>query len=151
MKTDGDHPELVLRSPDRSDSIRLAIIAIQLDVYPSIEVEVEARTRGFGGHAPVWLATDAVAAFAEALNELERTRKGAAQLESMSPGALRLTLSSMDASGHLMLQFTLKRSVLVGDRPRTAHTELSGAFELEPRSLPELVAALRALAIKPRT
>ncbi len=67
----------------------------------------------------------------------------------MSPGELRVALSSMDASGHLLVEFTLGRSVFVGDRMRTAAVALSGAFELEPSSLPAVVGAFRALAVEP--
>jgi hypothetical protein len=151
MATGDPQPVLDLRSPDRSEYIRFSLISFEPDVYPSVEVDVEAHTNGFSGHTSAWLAHDAVTAFAEELNHFELTRKGSVQLVSMTPDELRLALSSMDASGHVLVEFAFRRYSFVGDRRRTAFAQLSGAFELEPSSLPALVVAFRTLVVRAET
>ncbi|HEY1333809.1 MAG TPA: hypothetical protein VGF31_06105 [Myxococcaceae bacterium] len=110
-----------------------------------MQVEVEASTCGFSGHAPVHLAEDAVSRFVQELEGFEGTRRGAVQLEAMSPGVLRLALSSMDSTGHVLVEFAFRRGVHIGHRPGLIDLQLSGAFELEPTALSALVRAFRTL------
>ena len=131
-----------LRSDDRSEHIRLRATALQRDAYPSIEFAVEAQIQSFSGRSSVWLAEDALKAFILALAEFERTRSGRAVLESMDPAELRLAVSSLDASGHVLVELTLLRHAFVGARPRIIDVQISGGFELEPSSLPGVMSAL---------
>ena len=74
---------------------------------------------------------------------LERTRQGAAVLESMSPDEFRLELRVFDRAGHVELA-TVLSIIKVGDR-KTQHLGIHGGFELDPSGLPSLVKSLRML------
>jgi hypothetical protein len=52
----------------------------------------------------------------------------------------------MDHAGHLRVDFTTSEPALVGDGPETTVLRFSGAFELDPGILPQLVEAFESLA-----
>jgi hypothetical protein len=64
----------------------------------------------------------------------------------MSPDEFRLVLRSMDHAGHLLVEFTIVKTALIGDKPETVAMRLHGAFELDPGTLPEIVEAFTTLA-----
>jgi hypothetical protein len=137
--------EIVLRSPDGRDVLRLA--AIRRDSgYPSLEVRIEARSKGFSGASDVWVDGFALKEFTAALRELERSRQGRLELRSMSPDELSLVLRSMDHAGHLVVEFAIARVVLVGDRPEPVSLRVAGAFELDPGILGEALSGFAQLA-----
>ncbi|MBO6935252.1 MAG: hypothetical protein JJ863_09755 [Deltaproteobacteria bacterium] len=108
---------------------------------PDLLLEVTARIDGFQGFVEVWVETAAWADFVHALTQLEATRRGAATIESISPGELTLTLRSTDAAGHMTASGQLRRD--------GAEAKLSMAFgpcALDPSLLPELVRLSRQLA-----
>jgi hypothetical protein len=55
----------------------------------------------FSAESDVWVAAPALRSFVEQLREVERTRRGAASLTSMSPGELRLEIRATDSMGHV--------------------------------------------------
>lgn len=137
--------EVVLRSPDGRDVLRIAPIRRDSG-YPSLEVRVEAKAQGFSGAAAVWLDGFALKEFAAALRGFEKSRQGRLELQSMSPDELGLALRSMDHAGHLLVEFALSRTALVGDRPESVALRVSGAFELDPGTLGELAGGFAQLA-----
>jgi hypothetical protein len=149
MPIPDDRALVELQSDDRSDYLRLRVIARQRDVYPSIELAVDAHVRDFSGRSSVWVGGDALKDFVAALRDFERTRTGRVVLESMDPHELRLSFSSLDLSGHVLVEFTLLRHVLVGARPRNLDIQISGGLELEPSSLPGLVSAFQSMIAAP--
>lgn len=46
---------------------------------------------------------------------------------------------------HFLLEFTVTRLTIVGDRQRPTPVQLKGGFELDPGVLPELVAGVSRL------
>ncbi len=136
---------VLLRSPDGHDVLRLG--AIRRDAgYPSLEVRVEGSTRGFAGGADVWIDGFELKAFVAALRDFEKSRQGRVELRSMDPADLRVVLRSMDHAGHLLVEFAIARNVLVGDRPEAVPLSVSGAFELDPGTLGEVLAGFTQLA-----
>jgi len=134
----------VLRSPDGRDVLRLG--AIRRDAgYPSLEVRVEGSTKGFSGAADVWIDGFALKEFTAALRAFEKSRKGRVELQAMSPADLRLAIRSMNGSGHLLVDFAIARTVLVGDRPEPVPLRVAGAFELDPGTLGEVLAGFGQL------
>src|SRR5436190_16678241 len=117
-----------LRSTENNAFLRMDVISTGEKAYPSVQVQVEAQVEGFGGREAIWLDQDALTKFSESLDLLERTRKGRANLTPSFPD-LRLSISAMDASGHLLVEFVLVRHSLVGDRLRRVDLSLSGGFE----------------------
>jgi hypothetical protein len=138
-------PTILLRSADGRDFLRLAAIRRD-DGYPSLEVRVEGTAKGFAGGSEAWLDGFALKEFAAALRAFERSRQGRVQLQSMSPDDLLLVLRSMDHSGHLVVEFTISRNAMVGDRPETIALRVSGAFELDPGTVGEIAAGFAQLA-----
>ena len=134
----------VLRSPDGRDLLRLG--AIRRDAgYPSLEVRVEATAKGFSGASDVWIDGFALKEFTAALRDLEKSRRGRVELQSMDPDHLRLAIRSMDDAGHLLAEFTISRTVQVWDRPEPVPLRVSGAFELDPGAVGEIVAGFGQL------
>ena len=56
---------------------------------------------GFTGETETWVRRDAWLRFVGELVDLEQRRKGTAELHSISPGELSVTLRSIDSAGHL--------------------------------------------------
>jgi hypothetical protein len=127
-----------LRSPEKEAFLRMEVLSTGEEVDSSVEVLVEIDAQGFGGREAVWLDHDGLKKFAQSLGELERTRKGRADFTPSDPD-FRLSISAMDASGHLLVEFILLRHSLVGHRPRSVDLSVSGGFELDPGTLPGLV------------
>ena len=135
---------ILLHSADGRDVLRLT--SIRRDAgYPSLEVRVEVTAKGFCGGADVWVDGFDLKKFTAALRELERSRQGSLELRSMTPDDFRLALRSMDHAGHLLVEFGIARTVLVGDRPEPVPYRVSGAFELDPGTLGEALAGFAQL------
>ncbi len=134
----------VLRSADGRDLVRLG--AIRRDSgYPSLEVRVEGTTKGFSGAADVWIDGFALKEFTGALREFEKSRQGRVELQAMDSQEFRLVVRSMDHAGHLLVEFAVARSVLVGDGPEPVPLRVAGAFELDPGTLGEILAGFGQL------
>ncbi len=137
--------EILLRSADGRDFLRLG--AIRRDSgYPSVEIRVEGKAKGFSGGGEAWIDGFELKTFTAALRELEKSRQGRVELRSMSPEELRLVLRSLDGAGHLLVEFTISRNALVGERPETVAIRVSSAFELDPGTLAEVLGGFTQLA-----
>jgi hypothetical protein len=107
-----------LHSEDKTAYLRIEVLGVDGGkAYPSAEVRVDLHVEGFAGSNSVRLNYDALAAFLSALEGVERTRRGRAELSPTFPG-LRLSISSMDGSGHLLVEFALVRNWFVGPKPK---------------------------------
>ncbi len=135
-----------LRSPDRTELLRVSSVEAKRGEHAGLGVAVEADVRGFRGRSDAWIDGYALGEFIAVLRDLEARGRGRADLHSMDPDELHLAVSAMDRVGHLLVEFAIARPILVGDRPRPATLRLAGAFELEPSDLPRVVAGFRALA-----
>jgi hypothetical protein len=56
-----------------------------------------------------------------------------------------MSISAMDGSGHLLVEFVLTRHSLVGDSGRRVDLSISGGFELDPGTLPGVVEEFQGL------
>lgn len=135
----------MLHSPEARDFVRIAAIGTDAG-YPSLQVRVEGMAKGFSGGGETWLDGFALKEFTIALRAFERGRQGSLALESMSPGEFRLALRSLDHAGHLLVEFAISRNALVGDRPEAVPIRVSGAFELDPGTLGEVLSGFEQLA-----
>lgn len=133
-----------LRSPEKQAFLRLELISSGVKGHRSIEVQVDVHVQGFAGREAVWLDHQALKRFSDALGSLERTRKGRADLVPQAPD-FRLSISSLDGSGHLLVELELVRHSLVGDRARRVDLGVSGGFELDPGTLPDVLARFQSL------
>jgi hypothetical protein len=125
----------------------LRVGAIRSDSgYPSLEVRVEGKAKGFSGGSEAWIDGFALKEFTAALRAFERSRQGRVELHSMTAGELQLVLRAVGEAGHPLLEFTISRTVPVGDGPEPVTMRVSGAFALDPGALGELVAGFAQLA-----
>jgi hypothetical protein len=92
----------------------------------------EVSSGGFSGRGSSWVEALALDGFLTALRSLEHTRKGEAQMESMSPGELRLRVYSLDSLGHIAL------SGRIAERNNAVEFQ----FELDPSYLSQIAGAL---------
>ncbi len=136
---------VLLRSGDGREFLRLAATGIDAAI-PSLEVRAEGTARGFSGGAEASIDGFTLKEFAAALRGLEKSRQGAVELRSMMPDELRLVIRSIDHAGHLLVEFTISRIVLAGDRPENVTLRVAGAFELDPGTLGEVLGGFTQLA-----
>ena len=66
-------------------------------------VKIVVHSHGFSGVGDCWVQADVIQRFFEELIMLEKTRLGTAQLMSISPGELELTVCSINNRGHIAI------------------------------------------------
>lgn len=133
-----------MHSSEGHDHINVETVSARSEGVPSVEVQVELAVQGFCGKATVFLDRNALSDFVKSLDHVERTRKGRADLAPYDQD-FRLSVSAMDEAGHLLTEVMLVRNALVGDRGKPVQLKVSGGFELDPGTLPRLVAEFDAL------
>jgi hypothetical protein len=103
----------------------------------------EVSTGAFSGRGSSWVEAPALDAFLSSLRSLDHTRKGEAQIESMSPGELRLRIYSVDSLGHFAL------SGRIAER----NSAVEFHFELDPSYLSQIAGTLERsrCALPPNT
>src|SRR5687767_14406625 len=102
-------PSAKLSSSDQESSVLLRLEEVGSDDYPSRRLAVEAT---FGAHFrgrydQVWVERSMFDRFLVDLAALERTRRGDASLEGMSPGDFFLHLRTIDSIGHVVVTVAL--------------------------------------------
>ena len=135
----------------RLDGVTLRIVSesreqrLELDtneytdhVYPSISVVASVTDGAFSGANPsVWIAVESLDSFLSELRSLERTRRGSARLEGMSPKELDLVIESVDGAGHCHLRYTISRMTFTA--AGTSVHSVSGSFDLDSELLVSLL------------
>jgi hypothetical protein len=145
MRGDADQLLVDFRSPTRSEFLALVPATGMPGEAVSLKLRLDVQLHGFTARSEVWVERQAVVDFAAALKELEEVRGGEALLRGEDPEDLELKVSSLDRVGHMLLEFTVTRLTIVGDRQRPLSVQLKGGFELDPGSLPDLVAGMTRL------
>ncbi|MFL6234095.1 MAG: hypothetical protein ACJ76N_13250 [Thermoanaerobaculia bacterium] len=98
---------------------------------------------GFSGRNPsVCISRSDLATFLRDLQKLERTCRGEARLESISPGVLSVKISVIDGAGHTRTDVTVSRRYLV---EKFEHAVVSFGFSFDPSYLPGIVKAFSSL------
>ncbi len=72
-----------------------------LPSYGDAYVTVEVSSNGFRGHNDLWVSSESLRTFCRALVALEVSRRGVAELESISPGELHIKIHSVTSLGHV--------------------------------------------------
>jgi hypothetical protein len=108
-------------------------------VYPSVKLGIRVRTEALNAQGAEWVTLDALTSFFSDLEELEKMRKGTAELRSMSPDALTVTISITDKAGHAAVSAELRRpAVFEGGLGWSA----SVRFEIDPSLIPRTITDL---------
>jgi hypothetical protein len=109
----------------------------------SVQLSVRAAGYGFSGRNPsVWISRSDLATFLRELQELERTRRGEARLESMSPGELSVKISVIDGAGHTRADVTVSRRYFAQE---FGQPTVRFGFSFDPSNLPGIVKAFSSL------
>ena len=124
----------------------LEIVPEEVDeLSVGIRVRVSARWRSFEGAESVWIVTDEWLRFLAEVEQFERTLKGEANVEGMSPGELRLRFFPLDPAGHPGVEGEIGFRGFSGDfahRLNTFSFRFS-AIEIDPATFHRWVAWLR--------
>ncbi len=75
-----------------------------------VELRITVCSHGFTGQGSAWIEARCLAAFVDQLRVLEERRQGSAEIESISPGAFRLRIDSLDRRRHLVVSGRLRRA-----------------------------------------
>jgi hypothetical protein len=103
------------------------------DAYITLKVQ----SGGFAGHNDLWAQAESMSAFCRALVALNKTLKGEALLESISPGELVLKVFSCNSRGGLAVEGSTGYHI-IGEGREYWHA-VSFGFEFEPTQLSALV------------
>jgi hypothetical protein len=131
-----------------TDSIEIVAAERVPDRLPTpgdTRLEIAVHSQGFSGHGSVWVEADRLRAFAARLRELDAHRQGAAELESLSPGELRLRVEVVDRRGHVAVLGSLACERYVGENGPYRHAVEFG-FEFDPTALPAVRSGFEAIA-----
>jgi hypothetical protein len=93
----------MIRFSNDDDYLELELITSDsgLDASDDLVVSMVAHSAGFKGSNQVTILANEVQNFCRDLTSLEKTRKGAARLRSLSPAELDLTIESVSGLGHM--------------------------------------------------
>jgi hypothetical protein len=113
---------------------------------PAVYVRVVLAGNDFaGGKEQLALEHAELERFLVDLERLERDRRGAATLTSMSPHEFALTLSITDRAGHVLLTGELKRHVYVDVNTTPLEHHVALGFAVDPTALPRIVRDVQEL------
>lgn len=103
---------------------------------------IAVSSNGFAGsNESVWIDRDEFLTFLQDARTLERTRRGTAVLNSMSPEVLKFELRTIDAAGHLAVFGQLGRWIV----PQFQHSIQFG-FDLNADFISQMVDELEEFA-----
>jgi len=136
----------------RDDDGELEIVVHEVEPPTSMRpgdfrATVRVSTLGFAGiNAHVWIAADDFQRFVEAVRVLERDRRGEAQLRSMSPDDLALSIRVRDRAGHVTASGWLGRMWYSSTRELVA-ARIGFNVDIDPTALPAIAAELASLVV----
>ena len=104
-----------------------------LQSYGDAYVTVEVSSNGFRGHNDLWVSAESLRGFCRALVALEASRRGAAELESISPDELRLKVHSVTSRGHVAVSG--KTGHLIQHESGGFWHSVEFGFEIDPSQL----------------
>ncbi|WP_066506697.1 hypothetical protein [Rufibacter sp. DG15C] len=112
--------------------------------YPSYRLEVGLDTEIIKGsfRKHIWISLGDLENFISSLNELDKTRKGQAEIQGMSPGEFTLYFRAIDNLGHLAVGINL----LEEDRIANDYSyDIKVEFQVDPTILPSVISDLRKI------
>ena len=109
---------------------------------------VSVSSGGFNGEGSCWVEAPRLAAFVGQLQELEASRQGAVEIESISPGRFKLRIWSVDRRGHIAVAGRITHQAYSGKGGPYPHA-LEFGFEFDPTLLPQMISGFQAIAEGP--
>jgi hypothetical protein len=123
---------------------QLERVSSSLPASGDVRVRVSVRLQRFlGSYGSVWVGKSDLEHFVEQLRVVERSRKGNARLEALSPHEFRLELRQLGSLGHFEVAVQLGRYQYSGRIYWPIC--LSGGSEIDPDELGSLRSGFEAL------
>lgn len=126
-----------IRFGDKHQFVELRLV---LEVGDDFHLSVLVETSGFRGTTETCIFRAQWQDFCDQLSQLEKTRRGKASLESISPGELKLEVLNTSRAGAMAVGGLIGTDI--GNRVRMTFD----AIPFDPTSLPELVRIARSWA-----
>jgi hypothetical protein len=143
-----------MKLSDGRDSFELRFVEFGQDQNgepTEIRLDVRVTSRGFSGtNDRVWVFRDSFDRFVDALQTVDRNRKGEALLSSMSLDDLRLWIGAIDGAGHIGLQGWVG-CVVIGSRQESVGSRVGFGFELDSSSFSGHVREISSMVPNART
>lgn len=127
----------MLRFEDGEDFLELDVDSQEGEGTPAAgdaRLTVRVASAGFTGRNDLWVSHDSLRQFCAALVLLERDRRGRAELSSISPQELTLTVHAIDSRGHMAVEGSTGYGVERAGAVRWWHAVQFG-FAFEPAQL----------------
>lgn len=105
--------------------------------YGDAYIILKVQSSGFAGHNDLWVHSESLSAFSRALVALNKTLKGEAVLESISPNELVLRVFSCNSRGGLAVECSTGYHI-IGESREYWHS-VSFGFEFEPMQLSAMI------------
>jgi hypothetical protein len=126
----------MIRFEGNKDYFELDLVSQKDEDLPSkgdAYISIKLSSAGFSGENSLWVMSESICAFCRALMELEKTRRGSAVLESISPGELTLIIRNIDRAGHMGIEG--KTGYHVQRENSSAFHSVEFGFEFDPSQL----------------
>lgn len=123
-----------MRTKKKTRKITFTRIESVKEHYPSCRVKIEIETENIRTdfNTYIWLRHPEIEKFIIEVDALDKSRKGEATLESMSPGEMMLTLKPIDDLGHLSVSLRLAKEDSIN---KDYSFDIKVAFQIDPTSL----------------
>ncbi len=124
-----------------------------VDFRHDVACRIQVFCEGFGGTVnSVWFSEQDIKSFIGQIEELDKTRKGSAELLNMGSltdtNELEFTVFSTDSLGHLAIRATLQKIFYLSNSADFRSFEIlktSVAFEIDPDSLNTIISDFKKL------
>ncbi|HEX9996611.1 MAG TPA: hypothetical protein VGB45_05680 [Abditibacterium sp.] len=110
----------------------------------SQEFEVSVVEGGFSGKVTLWCHRTDLHRFIEQLRECEKTRRGEAKLEAMSPQEFSLRIFNSHSKGDFAVSYRISKSLF-----NMSNCLIEGEFELDPSFLMQILRDFEELVAIP--
>lgn len=131
----------MLRFSDRDNFFEMEVPLVEDGSVQSVSgavVVLRVSSNGFSGMNDLWVHSESLASFAASLVALERSLRGEAKLESMSPNELELRVFAASSRGNLAVQGSTGQHVQ-GENQSSWHA-VSFGFEFPLSQLSSAIA-----------
>jgi hypothetical protein len=131
----------MIKFSDKSNFIEISLIDMEQDKslpsYGDAYISISVESNGFSGKNNLWVESGAISSFCIDLSDLERNRKGEANLTSMSPNELTLKVYFFNSRGHIGVSGKTSYNAL-SENASFKHSVEFG-FEFDPSQLLDAV------------
>ena len=128
----------------KSRFIELSVVESVKEHYPSYRIEISLETENIKSNFNnfIWISEEDIDSYILGLENLDKTRNGKAELNSMSPGELSLLFKTIDNLGHLAVELKIRKE----DRISKDYSyDLIIEFQVDPTILSSVVSDLKKI------